>query len=379
MAAPAASHPDDLKFIHRALRLARRGEGRVEPNPMVGCVLTRQGRIIAEGFHRRFGGPHAEVDALSRCLRPARGATAYVTLEPCSHHGKTPPCVDALLRAGIRELVAPLPDPNPLVAGRGFKMLRKAGIRVRVGLAADEAATVLAPFATLMTLGRPYVIAKWAQGPDGDLTRPAGSSPWISGDAAQRRTHRLRARVDAILVGINTVLRDDPRLTARDVPLRRVAARVVMDQHLRIRRSCRLVREASIAPVLLITASDAARSRRADQLRKLGLELAACDLAEGRLDPAAALRILAERGATNVLLEGGPTLLRSFFAADLVDEACMIVAPLAAIPPVRGHRPQGLTDTLAGLQPVSRSLEICGDDVLVHLQLQDPTRLFPRA
>lgn len=379
MTAQAVSDLDDLKFMHRALRLARRGEGRVEPNPMVGCVLTRQGEIIGEGYHRHFGGPHAEVDALSRCRRGARGATAYVTLEPCCHHGKTPPCVDALLRAGIHELVAPLPDSNPLVAGRGFKMLRNAGIRVRVGVAADEAAAMLAPFATRMTLGRPFVIAKWAQGPDGDLTRPAGSSPWISGDAAQRRTHRLRARVDAILVGINTVLRDDPRLTARDVPLRRVAARVVMDQHLRIPRSCRLVREVSAAPVVVITASDAARSRRADQLRKLGLELAACDLAEGRLDPAAALHILAERGATNVLLEGGPTLLRSFFAANLVDEACMILAPFAAVPTVRAHRPQGLTHVLAALRPNSRQLEICGEDILVHLQLQDPTRLFSRA
>lgn len=367
---------EDLRFLLRALALARRAQGRVEPNPMVGCVVAHGGRIIAEGYHRRFGGPHAEVDALSRCTRSTRGATAYVTLEPCCHYGRTPPCVDALIKAGVKTVVAPLADPNPLICGRGFRKLRRAGITVRSAIAVRPAAELLAPFATRMTLERPYVIAKWAQGPDGDLTRPAGMSPWISGDASRRWTHRLRARVDAILVGINTLLRDDPRLTARDVPVRRVATRVVMDRRLRTPAGCRLVREASAAPVLIMTSPGMAASRRADQLRRLGIEIAACETCEGRLVPSAALRILADRGATNVLVEGGPHLLRSFFTADLIDEVCLVIAPLAAIAPTRGHRPEVLTDVLAKLHPVFKDMRLCGDDLVVHMQLHDPVALF---
>src|SRR5262245_29686131 len=202
--------PADTLFMRRALRLALRGQGGVEPNPLVGCVLVRAGRIIGEGWHAKFGGPHAEVRALKSCQSSPRGATAYVTLEPCCHHGKTPPCTDALLAAGVTRVVAAVRDPNPAVHGRGAETLRKAGIRVEFGLLAAEGADLIAPFAKLVKTSRPWVILKWAQSLDGVIATRTGDSKWISDEACRAHAHRTRGRVDGILVGVNTLLRDDP-------------------------------------------------------------------------------------------------------------------------------------------------------------------------
>src|SRR3972149_2407368 len=218
----------DESRMRRALALAKRGEGRVEPNPMVGCVIVRNGRVIGEGYHRRFGGPHAEIEALESCT-------------------------DGLIRAGIARVVTPLRDPNPAVNGRGLRRLRTAGIMVTTGVLAAEAAEGLAPFLTRIRLGRPYVIAKWAQSLDGQLITPPGESMWISSEASRRTTHRLRARVDAILVGVGTVLADDPLLTARGVPLRRRALRVVLDAKLRIPLSANIVSSSKSTPTLVLT------------------------------------------------------------------------------------------------------------------------------
>lgn len=317
----------DAAMMNRAIALARRGEGRVEPNPMVGCVIARGTTVMGEGYHRRFGGAHAEVAALAACRAAPRGATLYVTLEPCTHVGKTPPCVDAILRAGLARVVVGVRDPNPQVNGRGIRRLRRAGVLVDVGIAEPGACAALAPFLTRQCRHRPYVIAKWAQTLDGKLATRTGDSQWISGEASRRLVHRLRARVDAVIVGSGTALRDDPQLTARGVPLRRTAARVVVDGRLRLRRSSRLVRTAPTPPVIVLTTRERAQSRKAGQLRALGVTVTGIGSRQGRLSPRACLRALTAHDMTNVLLEGGPTLLGAFFRADLVDEAWVFTAP----------------------------------------------------
>ncbi len=317
----------DIRMMNRAIALARRGEGRVEPNPMVGCVITRKARVIGEGYHKRFGHPHAEIHALQSCTENPRGATAYVSLEPCRHFGKTPPCCDALIQAGIRRVVVAIKDPSPHAAGGGIRRLRRAGITVDTGVCADQAAELLAPFLTRTVLTRPYVIAKWAQSLDGKLATRTGDSKWISCEASRKRTHRLRARVDAILVGSGTVLADDPLLTARDVPLRRRAMRVVLDGRLRIPLKCQLLDTASTVPLLVMTSSVKARSMKAKRLARRGVELIACPARSRRPGVADCLRKLAERGITNLMIEGGPAVLTSFLEAGLVDEAWVFVAP----------------------------------------------------
>lgn len=323
-------HPKDeldLRMMRRAIALARRGEGRVEPNPMVGCVIVRAGRVLGEGYHRRFGRAHAEVEALRACGRTPRGAEVYVSLEPCCHVGKTPPCTTTLIEARVRRVVVAHRDPHSVVGGRGLRALRRAGIVVEVGLLRDEAASVLAPYLTRMIHHRPYVIAKWAQSLDGKLATRIGDSQWISGERSRRAVHRLRARVDAVLVGSNTVLKDDPRLTARDVPVRRVALRVVLDTRLRTSPTCRLVSTAGEVPTLIFTAKQHAKSAKALRLARRGVEVVASSVRKNRLVLDSCLRQLADRGVTNLLVEGGAHVLTSFFTQGLVDEAHVYVAP----------------------------------------------------
>ncbi|MGB2985860.1 MAG: bifunctional diaminohydroxyphosphoribosylaminopyrimidine deaminase/5-amino-6-(5-phosphoribosylamino)uracil reductase RibD [Phycisphaerae bacterium] len=318
----------DRRMMARAVALARRGEGRVEPNPMVGCVVVRNRRVIGEGYHRRFGGPHAEIEALRFCTANPRGATLYVSLEPCCHHGQTPPCSDALIDARVVRVVVAVGDPNPVVQGRGIRRLRAAGIAVETGLLEREAAEVLAPYVTRMRLGRPYVIAKWAQSLDGKLATRTGDSRWISCEASRRSVHRLRARVDAILVGSGTALTDDPMLTARGVPLRRKALRVVLDGRLRLREKCQLVVTAGSARTLVMTTVSRANSRKAERLRRKGVEVIACRTRRGRLVMRDCLQKLAKRDVTNLLVEGGPTILTTLLEARLIDEAFVFTAPM---------------------------------------------------
>lgn len=311
--------------MRRALHLAARGLGRVEPNPLVGAVLVKGGRIIGEGFHRRFGGPHAEIEALRRCVRSPRAATCYVTLEPCCHFGKTPPCTDALIAAGVRRVVAAVQDPFSRVSGGGLRRLRAASIQVDVGLLRREAVARNAPFFKLHRTGRPWVILKWAQSLDGKIATRGGDSQWISSFASRRRAHALRGRVDAILVGINTVLRDDPQLTCRLVrPLRR-ATRIVLDTHLRIPLGSRLVRSARRTPTLVVTASAASRKVRA--LRAAGCEVLVLPTAGGRPRLDRLLDVLGGRNVTNLLVEGGGRVLGRFVDEGLADEAFIFVAP----------------------------------------------------
>ncbi len=364
----------ELELMNRAIVLARRGQGRVEPNPMVGCVLVKGGLVIAEGYHRKFGGLHAEAEALHRAGRAAKGATVFVTLEPCSHFGKTPPCANALVDAGVKRVVVAMKDPFPEVAGRGIRVLRRAGIRVDVGLGRDQAHDLNAPYLTLLLEKRPYVILKWAQSIDGKIATHSGESKWISSPESRKRVHRLRARVDGVVVGINTVLVDDPRLTARDVPLRRTSARIVLDTRLRFPARCALAMTANDELVLVATSRAAlrARARHARELGKRGVELLPCRLKGDRLDLGDVLRRLGRRGMTNLLVEGGSRVLTEFLDRRLADEVYAFVAPRLiggerAPGPFAGRGVDEIAESLpAAPAKISRS----GPDALIHLRLK---------
>lgn len=313
--------------MKRALQLAARGRGRVEPNPMVGSVIVRQGQIIGEGYHQRFGGPHAEVVALKRCSGSARGATVFVTLEPCCHHGKTPPCTEALISAGVSRVIAALRDPNPRVAGRGLRKLQAAGIAVEAGLLGKQAAELNAPYIKLTTHRRPWVILKWAQSLDGKIATHTGDSRWISGTRSREHAHRVRGRMDAIIVGRNTVATDNPRLTCRVGRVRRVATRIVLDAGLRTSATANLVRTAREAPTWFFCADDVARSR-IRTFESAGCQVHRVPRDGRRLSLAAVLDVLGEHAITNVLVEGGGRVLGDFVDQQLGDEFHVYVAPL---------------------------------------------------
>lgn len=322
----------DSTAMLRALELARLGEGRVEPNPMVGAVVTTgpadgepAGRVVAEGWHARFGGPHAEAAALAAAGAAARGGTLYVTLEPCCHEGKTPPCTDAIVAAGIRRVVVAARDPFPAVDGRGIEALTAAGIRVEVGLHEREAVRLTAPFRKLVTTGRPWVIAKWAMSLDGRVATGARDDRWISSEASRALVHELRGRVDAIVVGIGTVLADDPLLTPRPAGVRE-PLRIVLDGRARLPMGSRLVQTAREAPLLVAVGphAPADRCRAIEDAGGVVWHHPAADPAE-RVD--ALLAELGSRRLTNVLVEGGPAVLRNLFDRRAIDEVWAFVAP----------------------------------------------------
>jgi diaminohydroxyphosphoribosylaminopyrimidine deaminase/5-amino-6-(5-phosphoribosylamino)uracil reductase len=317
--------PSDHDWMNRALALAERGRGHVEPNPLVGAVLVRDGSVMGEGYHGRFGGPHAEVAALVAAGERSRAGTLYVTLEPCCHVGKTPPCADALVRAGVRRVVAAMEDPFVQVAGQGARRLREAGIEVELGVGADLARHLNAPYLKLLGSGRPYVHAKWAMSLDGKIATRAGDSKWISNEASRKRTHELRGRMDAVVVGIGTALADDPLLTARP-PGPRVATRVVLDAAARLPESSKLFQSARAAPLLVVVA-DGLAGAAIDRIRSAGAEVVPCFAVEGKLDLAALLDELGRRRMTNVLFEGGAQVLGSLADGRLIDAAHIFIAP----------------------------------------------------
>ncbi len=312
---------------------------------MVGAVIVdpqksarRTNAIVGEGFHHYFGGPHAEVMALAAAGKRSRGATLYVTLEPCCHWGKTPPCTDAILAAGIRRVVMAMIDPFAKVRGKGAAVLRRAGLNVSAGLLEADARTLNAAFITRIEKHRPYVIAKWAQSLDGRIATATGQSKWISSEVSRRWVHGLRGRVDGILVGIGTVLKDDPLLTARvlapDGKTRRpsqIATRIILDSECRLPAQSRLLQTLAEAPVLVVHAknlSRAADSRRRRLAERGAMLFAAPTFAHGRLRLDALLRHLADLEYTHLLVEGGALVLGSFFEQRLVDEAHAFIAPL---------------------------------------------------
>jgi diaminohydroxyphosphoribosylaminopyrimidine deaminase/5-amino-6-(5-phosphoribosylamino)uracil reductase len=339
----------DWQWMSRALALAERGRGAVEPNPLVGAVIVRGDQVVGDGWHRKYGEAHAEVDALGTAGEAARGGTLYVTLEPCCHWGKTPPCTDAVVRAGIARVVAAMADPFPPVSGLGFATLRAAGIAVESGLGEAAARRLNAPYVKLLATGRPYVRAKWAMTLDGKICTRAGDSQWISNDGVLRRTRLARGRFDAIVIGIGTALADDPLLTARP-PGPRVPVRIVLDSGARLPDTSRLARTAREAPLLVVSADGLPERRRAE-LAGLGAEVLLLPARDGRPCLAALLDELGRRRMTNVLVEGGAAVLGSFLDADALDEVEVCVSPrlvggIDAKTPVAGRGVAHLRDAL---------------------------------
>lgn len=356
------------RWMARALQLARRGLLTTRPNPRVGCLLIHSGAIVAEGWHERAGGPHAEIMALEKAGTMSRGATAILTLEPCGHHGRTPPCDQALIDAGVRSVVVAMQDPNPQVAGRGLQHLRDAGIGVRQGLMEAQAEALNVGFVTRMRLGRPRIRVKLAGSLDGRTAMASGESRWITGRAARADVHRLRAASCAILTGIGTVLADDPRLTPRDVdglddmppPLR-----VVLDSGLRMPPQAAMLREAG--RTLVVTASDDAGARQ--RLEQAGAEVLRLPATDDRLDLAAVMRLLGEREINDVLVEGGAELAGALLQRQLVDELILYQAPHFL-----GGEARPLVE-LPGLEQLSDRLRLkltdsrmVGDDLRLQLQ-----------
>ncbi len=316
-----------LRMMGRALTLALGGRGRTSPNPLVGAVLVKDGAVVGEGYHAHVGGPHAEVGALDAAGEGARGATLYVTLEPCCHTGRTPPCTDAIIQAGVSRVVAAVHDPNPAVCGQGLARLREAGLAVDVGVCEAEARAQNAAFFTWVTLGRPLGILKAGMSLDGKIATRAGEARWITGAAARRRAHALRAEVDAVLVGAETALRDDPMLTARDAPAPRQPLRVVADSHARLPLGHKLVRTARHVPTLVATTPGAPGDRVAT-LKAAGVEVLVVDAPGPRVDLRALAGALAKRDVTSLLIEGGGTLHAAALEAGIVDRVALFMAPL---------------------------------------------------
>lgn len=351
----------------RALELAARGRGLTSPNPMVGAVLVRDGAVVAEGWHARAGGPHAEIEALARAERRARGATLYITLEPCVHHGRTPPCVPALIASGLARVVAALADPDPRVSGRGLAALGAAGISVDTGVGADEAARLNRVFLTAMRERRPHVTLKAAASLDGRTADLHGSSRWITGDPARAYAHRLRADSDAIVVGVATAVRDDPALTVRLTdPWPREPWRVVLDTHARLPLDARLIRGATPARAL-VAVTDAAPPARVRALGEAGATVLRIPARHGRVDVQALLDELFAREVRGVLVEGGAETHGAFVEAGVVDRVALFLAPFLlggrAAPAVVGGAGRELK---AALRLEALEARRVGDDLLVE-------------
>jgi diaminohydroxyphosphoribosylaminopyrimidine deaminase/5-amino-6-(5-phosphoribosylamino)uracil reductase len=315
----------DARLMALALALGRRGLGRTWPNPAVGAVVAKDGMIVGRGWTQPGGRPHAETEALRRAGAAARGATLYVTLEPCSHHGKTPPCADAIVAAGIARVVSALVDPNPQVAGAGHWRLAEAGVVVEVGIGAEEARRAHAGHIRRVQDGRPQVILKLAVSADGKAARSGRRPAAITGEAGRARAHLLRAQSDAVLTGIGTVVADDPLLTSR-LPGVRSPLRVVLDATLRLPLASKLVATARQVPLWVVT-SEAAPRAREQALAAQGVDVARVPGTDGKLDLAAVLKLLAQRGITRLMVESGPILAAAFLRADLVDEAMLFRSP----------------------------------------------------
>jgi diaminohydroxyphosphoribosylaminopyrimidine deaminase/5-amino-6-(5-phosphoribosylamino)uracil reductase len=325
-------HPsDDIRYMHRALTLAVRGRGRTSPNPVVGAVVVKDGRVVGEGWHRALGEAHAEVVALAAAGAKARGATMYVTLEPCAHTGRTPPCVDALLAAGIRRCVVAVRDPHRIVDGRGLRRLRAAGVHVEVGLCADQARESLGGYWLVHTRGLPRVTLKLAASLDGRVAPAAGFAArgpgrWLTGAPARRTVHQMRAHADAVVIGGGTARADDPRLTSRGVGAARQPLRVVCDTRLALPPDLRLFRAPLARGTVVACGPRAPRAAEA-RLVARGVTVWRLPAPGGAVSPVALLRRLARDGRYEVLLEGGATLAASWLAAGVVDRLGVFTAP----------------------------------------------------
>jgi len=312
------------RWMRFALSLAKKGEGRVSPNPMVGAVVVKDGRLIAQGYHRYFGGAHAEVEAIRIAKEEARGSTLYVTLEPCSHYGKTPPCTQAIIRAGIRRVIIATLDPNPINSGQGVQELQSAGIETELGVCEEEAKKVNEAFFKFMKKRIPFVIVKVASSLDGKIATCKGESKWITGKEAREFAHRLRDKVDAILVGVNTIIKDDPTLLA---PSKNNFARIILDSTLRIPLNSRVLENQDKADTFIFTTSGADK-QKLSKLGEKGIKVVIVrEEDEGRVNIEEVLKKLGELEIMILLVEGGGEVIGSFFDKRLVDKLFLFLAP----------------------------------------------------
>ncbi len=348
--------PTDIAMMSRALQLAERGLYSTDPNPRVGCVLVRDNKIVGEGWHAVAGGPHAEIEALNQAGEEALGATAYVTLEPCCHHGKTPPCSEALIEAGVARVVAAMEDPNPQVAGQGMKQLAGAGIEVASGLLAAQAEALNPGFVLRMRERRPFVRCKLAMSLDGRTAMASGESQWITGPAARHDVHRLRARSSAMMSGIGTILADDPSLTVRnsdDSLAERQPLRVVLDPHLSTPTDAKFLKQPGHS--LIVTATEEPDVKV--QLEKAGAEVIHLPQGQDAIDLHALMGVLAEREVNEVMLETGAILSGAALRAGIIDELIIYMAPK-----LMGDGARGLFHT-PGLESLADAVEVSIDDI----------------
>ncbi len=365
--------PADISFMSRALQLAERGLYTTAPNPRVGCVLVKDDEIVGEGWHEVAGGPHAEVVALKQAGGEARGATAYVSLEPCCHHGKTPPCSEALIAAGVSRVVAAMEDPNPRVAGEGLKQLQQAGIEVASGLLQAQAEALNPGFVQRMRIGRPFVRCKLAMSMDGRTAMASGESKWITGEAARRDVQHLRARSSAIMSGIGTVLADDPSLTVRSDSgelAARQPLRVILDPHLSTPESARFLQQPGKS--LIVTATEDPEVQ--ERLEQAGAEVVYMPHGPDAIDLHALMGLLVEREINEVQLETGAILSGAVLHAGIIDELVIYMAPKLMGDGARGlfHMP-GLDKLADALSLDIRSIRAIGEDwrIIAHIRPED--------
>ena len=321
----ARARVQDEKFLRLACRLARKSAGRTSPNPQVGAVLVKRGRIVGSGYHKFAGGDHAEIAALKRAGARGRGATLYITLEPCSHQGRTPPCTGALIRAGVKEVVCGARDPNPLVAGSGFRQLRRAGIKVRTGVLEEECRALIEAFAKFITRGMPLVTLKLAATLDGRIAAKGGDARWISGAKSRAAAHRMRNEVDAVIVGLGTVAADDPQLTCR-IAGGRNPRRVILDSRLRTPLSANLLRLPDAEKTIIAVGADV-RPARVRAFEKRGLRVWRLPLRAGRIAWRPLLTRLAADGVVSVMIEGGAAIAASAIKEKIIDKILFFFAP----------------------------------------------------
>jgi diaminohydroxyphosphoribosylaminopyrimidine deaminase/5-amino-6-(5-phosphoribosylamino)uracil reductase len=358
----------DEFYMKRALLLARKGKRWASPNPMVGCVVVKDGHIIGEGYHKRFGENHAEINAINSASKPLAGATFYITLEPCSHYGKTPPCVDRIIDSGAARVVAGVLDPNPAVSGNGIKKLKDHGIDTRVGLLEEECRDLNEKFFTFMETKLPFVTLKYAQTIDGRIASATGHSQWISSKASRRFAHALRAEHDAVLVGADTVIQDDPELTVR-LARGRNPVRIIVDSTLRIPEDARILKDPEQAETIIAVTSRSSEERRA-RFNKRGIETVIIgEDSERRVDLRKLLVEIGKRGLSSVLVEGGAQIITSFVRERLPNRIVIITAPK-----ILGKGIEAVGDL--GIQKVDDSIHLVlkkvmkkGDDIVADLRI----------
>lgn len=360
----------DTKYMKRALTLARKGIGRTAPNPAVGCVIVKEGGIVGEGWHRKAGTPHAEVHALAMAGDAGRGADVYVTLEPCCHTGQTPPCSDALIRAGVRRVIAGFADPNPRVNGGGLEALRQAGIETVCGVLEDECRAINLPFLKHIASGHPYVTYKCAMTLDGKIATVTGDSRWVSCEESRRYVHRLRARCDAVMVGVDTIIADNPLLTVRHVKGRN-PLRIIVDSHLRTPTSVDILSGPMARKTVIATTETNPHIHR--RYLKSGASLLVCRQTDGRVDLHDLWGQLGSRGIQSILLEGGSRLAGEALSQGLIDECIFFFAP--KVIGSDGFSPFAIT----GVTSMERALPFkaiearrMGDDILVTARPEKP-------